>query len=98
MPEEILSPRVIVTRRYAGHSMEMTRQAMNTPGRDERPRVKYGLHLYRALPMGIHLVPTGDLEPNLPSSNLDAGLEHLDLLLSPRRDERPPGVMGQPEA
>ena len=26
------------------------------------------------------------------------GLEHLDLLLSLRRDDRPPGVMSQPEA
>lgn len=53
VPEQILSPWVIVTRRHAGHSMEMTRQAMNTPGRDERPRVKHGLHIYRALPTGF---------------------------------------------
>ena len=71
---------------------------MDPLGRNERPSAKNGLHTYRAMPTGIHQVHTGDLEPNLPSSNLDMGLEHLDLLLSLRRDDRSQGVMSQPEA
>ena len=57
---------------------------MDPLGRNERPSVKHGLHMYRALPTGIHLVRTGDLEPNLPSPNLDTGPEHLDSLLAHR--------------
>ena len=61
---------------------------MKTLGRDERPSVKHGLHRYSALLAGIHLVRTGGLEPHLPALNLDTGLEHVDSLLVPRRDER----------
>lgn len=61
---------------------------MNTLGRDERPGVKHGLHMYRALPMGIHLVWAG---------GLDTGLEYVDSLPAHRRDERSLEVMGLPE-
>ena len=61
---------------------------MNTLGRDERPGVKHGMHMYRALLTGIHLTRAGDL---------DTGLEHVDSLLARRRDKRSPEVMGQPE-
>ena len=54
--------------------------------------------MYCALPARIHPVRTGGLEPHLPALNLDTGLEHLDLLLSPRRDEGSPGMTSQPEA
>ena len=111
--EEVLSPLVVVaapvhpelraiaagcvTRRHAGHYLGLGRQAMNRLGREEYPAIKYGLHLYRALLAGIHLMRTGELEPHLPTLNLDAGLEHVDSLLSRRRNEGTPGVMSQPE-
>ncbi len=111
--EEVLSPLLVVTspshrelrevsagcvtRRHAGHYMGLGRQAMNRLGRDERPAVKYGLHMYRALLTGINLMRTGELEPHLPTLNLDAGLGHVDSLLSRRRNEATPGVMTQSE-
>ena len=39
----------------------------------------------------------GNPEPHQPALNPDAGLEHMDSLLAPRRDGRSPEVMGQLE-
>ena len=111
--EEVLSPLVVVagpahrelqditagcvTRRHAGHYAGLARRAMNMLGREERPGIKYGLHMHRALLTGIRLMRTGELEPHLPTLNREAGLEHVDSLLARRRNEKAPGVMGQRE-
>ena len=111
--EEIFSPLIILTsqshlelqevaagcltRRHASHYKGMARQAIKALGREERPGVKQALHMYRALLTGIRLMRTGDLEPHLPTLNLDVGLEHVDWLLARRRYEEPPAVMGQHE-
>ena len=111
--EEVLSPLVVaaspahlelqdiaagcVTRRHAGHYAGLARRAMNMLSREDCPGIRYGLHMYRALLTGIHLMHTGEMEPHLPTLNRDAGLEHVDSLLARRGNERAPGVMGQPE-
>ena len=66
---------------------------MNTLGRDNRPLVKHGLHMYRALLTGIHLMRTGDLEPHSPTPDLETGLEHVVAAGTPG-EERSPRVMG----
>ena len=40
---------------------------------------------------------TGELEPHLPTLNLDAGTEHVNSLLASRREPAAPKLMGQPE-
>ena len=96
--EEIVSPRAMATRRRAGHFMGMARDAMNPQGRNGRPTGAW-LAYAPSLPTGIHLVRTGGNNPesHQPAPSPDAGLDHVDSLLAPRRDGRPPEVMGQPE-
>lgn len=98
--EEVLSPLVLATgdfhtelkdivgqcvsRKHAGHYLGMASQALSVLQKPGKGRVKYALHLYRALLTGIHLMETGDLECSLPALNCRARFSHVDELLGRR--------------
>ncbi|MDE2938838.1 MAG: nucleotidyltransferase domain-containing protein [Chloroflexota bacterium] len=106
--EEVLSPLVLVTgdfhaelrditgetisRKHSGHYLGMASQALSVLQKPGKGKVKYALHLYRALLTGVHLMETGKLECRLPVLNGRARLSHVDELLERRKGG--PGEQG----
>ena len=95
--EQVLSPLIVyttpaheelqaiaadcVTRRHAHHYRGFSAGQWKLFRRDDPPRVKPLLYVYRVLLTGIHLMRTGEVEANLRTLNQTAGLPYLDELM-----------------
>jgi len=70
-----------ITRGHADHYLgfaESQWRALESKG----PQIKVLLHVFRVLLTGIHLMRTGDVEPNLPRLNQELRLSYLDDLIA----------------
>ena len=96
--EQLLSPLVIfttaeheelkslaagcITRHHAYHYLGFATTQWKLFAKEEPPRVKPLLYLYRVLLTGLHLMATGEVEANLPRLNEQAKLPHIDDLIA----------------
>jgi len=84
-----------VTRRHERHYRGFAAGQWKLLEREQPPRIKPLLYLYRVLLTGIHLMRTGLVEANLRTLNDRARLPHLDELIArkvagPEQDHLPP--------
>ena len=95
--EQILSPLVVsttpehealkvianqcVTRHHAFHYLGFADTQQKLFEKEDPPRVKPLLYTYRVLLTGIHLMRTGEVEPNLLRLNMEAKLPYVDDLI-----------------
>ena len=100
--EEILSPLTLKTTfvhdelkavarksinpRYYNHYTGMAKQILGRIEKEEKPDIKFALHMYRSLLTGLHLMKTGHLVAHLPTLNAQASLSHVDELMARRKD------------
>ena len=70
-----------VTRHHAHHYLGFAATQWKLFRKEEPPRVKPLLYVYRVLLTGIHLMRTGDVEANLRTLNQTAGLSYIDELI-----------------
>lgn len=96
--EQVLSPLVIhttpehaelreiarqcVTRHHAHHYLGFAETQWRLFRKDDPPRVKPLLYVYRVLLTGIHLMRTGEVEANLVRLNTAARLPYIDDLIA----------------
>jgi hypothetical protein len=96
--EQLLSPLVVlttsaheelksiakdcITRHHAHHYLGFAATQWKLFRKEEPPRVKPLLYVYRVLLTGIHLMETGDIEANLLKLNKTAKLPYIDDLVS----------------
>lgn len=96
--EQLLSPLVVfttpeheelkalgarcVTRHHAHHYLGFAETQWKLFRKEEPPRVKPLLYVYRVLLTGIHLMRTGEVEANLPTLNETARLPYIDELVA----------------
>jgi len=110
--EQVLSPLVVfttpeheelkalipgcLTKHHAHHYLGFAETQWKLFRKEEPPRVKPLLYVYRVLLTGIHLMRTGTVNACLPDLNLDARLSFLDDLiqqkLSGEEQSRLPGI------
>jgi uncharacterized protein len=95
--EQVLSPLIVhttpehaelkeiaarcVTRHHAHHYLGFAETQWNLFGKENPPRVKPLLYVYRVLLTGIHLMQTGEVEANLVRLNEKIKLPYLDDLI-----------------
>jgi len=95
--EQILSPHVVyttpehdelksivprcITRHHAHHYLGFAATQWKLFSKENPPRVKPLLYVYRVLLTGIHLMKTGEVEANLVTLNQDAKLTYIDELI-----------------
>lgn len=95
--EQILSPHVVfttpehdelkaivpncITRHHAHHYLGFAATQWKLCSKENPPRVKPLLYVYRVLLTGIHLMKTGEVEANLVTLNQDANLPYIDELI-----------------
>lgn len=95
--EQLLSPLVVlttprherlkelaagcVTRHHAHHYLGFARTQWRLFVKENPPRVKPLLYLYRVLLTGLHLMRTGEVEANLPRLNESARLPYIPELI-----------------
>ena len=95
--EQVLSPLVVhttpghaelketaaqcVTRHHAHHYLGFAETQWRLFTKDNPPRVKPLLYVYRVLLTGLHLMRTGTVEANLPRLNQTAKLPYVDELI-----------------
>ncbi|MBS0261845.1 MAG: nucleotidyltransferase domain-containing protein [Planctomycetes bacterium] len=70
-----------VTRHHAHHYFGFAETQWRLFEKEDPPRVKPLLYLYRVLLTGIHLMQTGEVEANLVRLNESAGLTYVDELI-----------------
>ena len=113
--EQVLSPLVVrttpaheelkaiaadcVTRRHERHYRGFSAGQWKLFEREQPPRIKPLLYVYRVLLTGIHLMQTGVVEANLSALNDHARLPYLDELVArkvagPEQDHLPPTDVG----
>ncbi|HEY5315348.1 MAG TPA: nucleotidyltransferase domain-containing protein [Pirellulales bacterium] len=96
--EQLLSPLVVqttpehkelkalaagcITRQHAQHYLGFAATQWERLEKDDPPRVKRLLYVYRVLLTGIHLMQTGEVEANLPRLNETAGLPYIPDLIA----------------
>lgn len=71
-----------ITRHHAHHYLGFSRNQWSLFLKDDPPRVKPLLYVYRVLLTGIHMMQTGEVEANLPSLNRRFGLTYIDELVA----------------
>lgn len=92
--EQLLSPLIIkssswhqqlieladgcLTKNHAHHYLGFSRNQWEMLNKEQAPRIKPLLYLYRVLLTGIHLMQTGELEANLKELNKNFQLSFLD--------------------
>lgn len=81
-----LAPRCI-TRHHAHHYLGFAASQWSLFSREQPPRVKPLLYLFRVLLTGLHLMRTGSIEANLPRLNEEARLPYIDGLIARKRSE-----------
>jgi hypothetical protein len=104
--EQLLSPLVVqtsdehqelvglaarcVTRHHAHHYLGFAETQWNLFAKEQPPRVKPLLYVYRVLLTGIHLMRSGVVEANLPRLNAEYRLPYIDDLIASKvqRDEQ----------
>ena len=117
--EQILSPHVVfttpeheelksivpecITRHHAHHYLGFAATQWKLLAKENPPRVKPLLYVYRVLLTGIHLMKTGEVEANLKTLNDDSRLPHIDELIDrkltgPEKGELPAADMKFHEA
>jgi predicted nucleotidyltransferase len=74
--------RSCVTRHHAHHYFGFAETQRRLFEKENPPRVKPLLYLYRVLLTGIHLMKTGEVEANLVRLNEEAKLSHVDDLIA----------------
>jgi len=95
--EQLLSPLVVhttpeheelkaiakdcITRHHAHHYLGFAATQWKLFHKENPPRVKPLLYVYRVLLTGIHLMRTGEVEANLLKLNEEAGLPYIDELV-----------------
>lgn len=95
--EQILSPHVVfttpehdelksivpscITRHHAHHYLGFAATQWKLFAKENPPRVKPLLYVYRVLLTGIHLMKTGEVEANLVALNDEARLPYIDELV-----------------
>lgn len=95
--EQVLSPLVVhttpehgelkaiavdcITRHHAHHYLGFAETQWKLLGKEQPPRVKPLLYVYRVLLTGIHLMRTGDVEANLVRLNEEAKLPYIPDLI-----------------
>ena len=99
--EEILSPlalktttihdelklvaRKLVSPNHSKHYMGIARQSLGRTQKEDKPDIKFALHMYRCLLTGLHLTKTRQLVVHLPTLNAEALLSHVDELIARRK-------------
>ncbi len=71
-----------ITRHHAHHYLGFAQTEWGLIQKENPVRVKPLLYLYRVLLTGIHLMRTGQVEPNLVKLNQEARLSYIDDLIS----------------
>lgn len=71
-----------ITRHHAHHYLGFAHTEWGLFQKQDPPRVKPLLYLYRVLLTGIHLMRTGEVEPNLVKLNEEARLSFIDDLVA----------------
>ena len=71
-----------VTRHHSHHYLGFAATQWNLFRKEDPPRVKPLLYVYRVLLTGIHLMRTGQIEPNLITLNEDLRLPYIGDLVS----------------
>jgi len=100
--EQVLSPLVIhttpehaelreiavecITRHHAHHYLGFAETQWKLFEKEDPPRVKPLLYMYRVLLTGIHLMRTGEVEANLARLNETAKLQYVDELIRRKVD------------
>ncbi len=70
-----------ITRHHAHHYLGFAATQWKLFSKEQPPRVKPLLYVYRVLLTGIHLMRTGRIEANLRTLNESAGLTFVDKLI-----------------
>ncbi|SMB94819.1 nucleotidyltransferase domain-containing protein [Deinococcus hopiensis] len=102
--EQLLSPLVVqttpahaelvtlvpgtLTRHHAHHYLGFTRNQWALLEKEDKPRVKPLLYAFRTVLTGLHLLRTGEVEPNLEVLNAEARLPFLTDLIALKREGR----------
>jgi uncharacterized protein len=95
--EQILSPHVVfttpehdelkaivpscITKHHSHHYLGFAATQWKLFSKENPPRVKPLLYVYRVLLTGIHLMKTGEVQANLQTLNQDANLSYIDELI-----------------
>ncbi len=111
--EQILSPLVVftspehetlkaiarkcVTRHHAFHYLGFADTQLKLFVKEDPPRVKPLLYTYRVLLSGIHLMRTGEVEPNLVRLNEEAKLPYIDDLTAMKLAGAEHGTLNAPD-
>lgn len=107
--EQLLSPLVVrttptheamkaiapacITRFHAFHYLGFAETQWNLFLKEQCPRVKPLLYVYRVLLTGIHLMRTGAVEANLVNLNAEARLSHVDDLVARKAGGEEKGIL-----
>jgi len=75
-----------ITRHHVNHYLGFARNQQKVLLKDEPPRVKSLLYVYRVFLTGIHLMQTGEIEANLLRLNERFGLSYVDELVHRKRE------------
>lgn len=76
-----------VTRHHVHHYLGFSQNQWNLFQKEDPPRVKPLLYVYRTLLTGIHLMRTGVIEANLRKLNEDFQLPYIDELVQRKHEE-----------
>lgn len=74
--------RGLVTKHHSHHYLGFAESQWRLFSKEQPPRVKPLLYLYRVLLTGIHLMRTGEVEANLVTLNAEARLPFIDELVA----------------
>lgn len=107
--EQLLSPLVVhttpahaelvslaqgcLTKHHAHHYIGFAQTQWNLFRKENPPRVKPLLYVYRVLLTGIHLMREGVVEANLPRLNTSFGLPYIDELIARKTTSKEKGTL-----
>jgi uncharacterized protein len=75
-----------VTRHHVHHYLGFSQNQWNLFQKEDPPRIKPLLYVYRTLLTGIHLMRTGAIEANLPKLNEEFKLSYVDELVQRKHE------------
>lgn len=82
-----------ITRFHAHHYLGFVRTQWKLFLKEEEPRIKPLLYVYRVLLTGIHLMQSGNVEANLPKLNQKFGLPYIQDLINQKVQGREKGAV-----
>jgi predicted nucleotidyltransferase len=82
-----------VTRYYAYHYLGFANSQIKLYSKDEPHRVKPLLYIYRVILTGLHLLRTGELEPNLVHLNAHYALSYIPDLIARKQTGGEQGLL-----